>query len=217
MQSSLGPRLPLHEEVADRLRLFITEGQLAAGTKLNERVLAEQLQVSRTPLREAIKMLASERLVELIPNRGALVACLDRQAIVDLFELMANLEGLSGELAAIRCDDAALNEIKALHFEMLAAHAREDLSSYYRCNQSIHLAINRAAANTALSETYDAINLRLQALRFRSNFNREKWDQAVLEHQAMIHALSEKDGRRLRALLEQHLRNKRDTVLAMLG
>jgi DNA-binding GntR family transcriptional regulator len=217
MQNGLNPRQLLHEEVAARLRRFITEGQLVAGMKLNERVLAEQLQVSRTPLREAIKMLASERLVDLIPNRGAIVARLDRQTIVDLFELMASLEGLSGELAALRGDEAAFAEIKALHFEMLAAHARQDLSTYYRCNQAIHLAINRAAANTALSETYDAINLRLQALRFRSNFNREKWDHAVLEHQDMIEALTQKDGLRLRGLLEQHLRNKRDTVLAMLG
>ncbi len=216
MQNNFIERKPLHEEVADRLRLMITEGELHAGSKLNERVLSEHLQVSRTPLREAIKMLAAEKLVDLVPNRGAVVAALNADTVLHLFELMSCLEGLSGELAAQRCDTATLSEIKALHFEMLAAHARSDLPLYYRCNKSIHEAINRAAGNPVLAETYDSINLRIQALRFRSNFNRDKWDRAMLEHQQMMDALSAKDGATLRLLLEQHLRNKRDAVMDLL-
>jgi DNA-binding GntR family transcriptional regulator len=216
MQNEFIARKPLHEEVADRLRLMITEGRLSAGSKLNERVLSEQLQVSRTPLREAIKMLAAEKLVDLLPNRGAIVAALNADTVLHLFELMGSLEGLSGELAAERCDSATLNEIKALHFEMLAAHARSDLPLYYQCNKAIHEAINRAARNPVLAETYDAINLRIQSLRFRSNFNRDKWDRAMVEHQQMMDALIAKDGAALRRLLEQHLRNKRDAVMALL-
>ena len=216
MQSTVIERKPLHEEVADRLRLMVTEGALAAGCKLNERVLSEQLQVSRTPLREAIKMLASEKLVDLLPNRGAVVAALNPDTVRHLFELMSSLEGLSGELAAQRCNEATFNEIKALHFEMLAAHARSDLPLYYRCNKAIHEAINRAAGNPVLAQTYDAINLRIQALRFRSNFNRDKWDKAMVEHQQMMDALSAKDGSTLRRLLEQHLRNKRDAVMDLM-
>jgi DNA-binding GntR family transcriptional regulator len=213
MQSNFIERKPLHEEVADRLREMITEGLLPAGSKLNERVLSEQLQVSRTPLREAIKMLAAEKLVDLLPNRGAVVAALNAETVLHLFELMSSLEGLSGELAAQRCDEATLREIRALHFEMLAAHARSDLPLYYRCNKAIHEAINRAAGNPVLVETYDAINLRIQAFRFRSNFNRDKWDRAMIEHQHMMDALIAKDGKALRLLLEQHLRNKRDAVI----
>ena len=85
-------RRPLHEEVADQLRELIIEGVLAAGSKLNERVLCEHLQVSRTPLREALKLLAGERLIELNPNRGASVATLARADIEHLFEMMADLE-----------------------------------------------------------------------------------------------------------------------------
>jgi DNA-binding GntR family transcriptional regulator len=216
MQNNFIERKPLHEEVADRLRQMITEGQMRAGSKLNERVLAEQLQVSRTPLREAIKMLAAEKLVELLPNRGAVVAYLNSATVLHLFELMSSLEGLSGELAAQRCDDATLTEIKALHFEMLAAHARSDLPLYYRCNKAIHEAINRAAGNPVLAETYDAINLRIQSLRFRSNFNQDKWDKAMVEHQQMMDALIAKNGAVLRSLLEQHLLNKRDAVMDLL-
>lgn len=207
-------RRPLHEEVADRLRGLLTEGRLPPGARLNERVLCEQLQVSRTPLREALKVLATERLVELSPNRGARVVALAPTDVAELFELMGALEGLSGELAAVRHGAEELAMIRALHAEMMAAHARGDLPSYYDRNRRIHLAINRCARNAALSETYDSVNTRIQNLRFSSNFDRDKWDEAAREHEAMIQALQARDGAALRALLERHLRNKRDAVLA---
>ena len=96
---------------------------------------------------------------------------------------------------------------------MLAAHARRDLPQYFRFNRGIHEAINRCARNPVLAETYDSVNLRIQNLRFRSNFNRSKWDAAVLEHGAMIDALAAGDAGGLRRILEQHLRHKRDAVL----
>ena len=96
-----------------RLRQRIVEGQLAPGAKLNERELAQALNVSRTPLREAIKMLAAEGLVELLPNRGAVVAQMSEQDVIDTFEVIAGLEGQSGELAAQRISEAELAEIRA--------------------------------------------------------------------------------------------------------
>ncbi len=207
------PRRSLSGEVADRLREWITEGRLAPGEHLNERVLCERLAVSRTPLREALKVLAAESLVTLHPHRGASVARLSRDDIRHLFELMGSLEGLAGELAATRRTDEELREIRALHFEMLAAHARGDLPVYYRLNREIHTALNRAARNPMLAQAYDSLNLRIQNQRFRSNFKREKWDAAVAEHQAMIEALADRDAPRLRQLLEAHLRHKLVAVL----
>ncbi|HPU51394.1 MAG TPA: GntR family transcriptional regulator [Burkholderiaceae bacterium] len=206
-------RRALHEEVADRLREWITEGRLAPGAHLNERVLCTELDVSRTPLREAFKVLAAERLIELHPHRGATVAALTIDSVRHLFELMSALEGLSGELAATRHTAEDLREIRALHFEMLAAHARADLPGYYRLNRAIHRAINRSARNPMLAEAYDSVNLRIQNLRFRSNFKAEKWDAAVAEHQAMLEALMARDPVRLRQQLEQHLRHKLQAVL----
>src|SRR6188472_3504504 len=134
-------RRTLHEEVAEKLRRMLTEGRLAPGSRLNERILCERLRVSRTPLREAFKVLAAERLIELTPNRGARVVALDRADVEELFELMGALEGLGGQLAAERRTPAELAEIRALHFEMLAAHARRDLPGYYALNRRIHQAI----------------------------------------------------------------------------
>jgi DNA-binding GntR family transcriptional regulator len=179
-------RPTLHVQVAQKLREMLVEGRIAPGAKLNERELSEVLKVSRTPLREAIKMLAAEGLVELLPNRGAIAVELSESDVHHTFEVMAGLEAQSGELAAQRITEAEMAEIKAMHYEMLAAFTRRDLPGYYRLNSAIHEAINAAAKNTVLSATYRQVNARLQALRFRSNQDGEKWSAAVKEHDAMV-------------------------------
>jgi DNA-binding GntR family transcriptional regulator len=210
------PRQVLHQEVVVRLRQRIVEGHFAPGSKLNERALSEQLHVSRTPLREALKMLAAEGLVELLPNRGAVVAQLGEQDVIDTFEVIAGLEGQSGELAAQRIDDAELGEIRALHYEMLAAYIRRDLPTYYRLNAQIHTLINAAARNPVLTQTWRNVNARLQALRFRSNFDEAKWKRAVKEHEGMVELLGARDAEGLRALMVAHLEHKRDAVLELM-
>ncbi|WP_137894818.1 GntR family transcriptional regulator [Ramlibacter sp. 2FC] len=210
------PRAALHEQVAERLRKMLVENRIAPGAKLNERELCEVLKVSRTPLREAIKMLAAEGLVELVPNRGAIALQLSATDVLHTFEVMAGLEAQSGELAAERITDAELAEVRALHFEMMAAYTRRDLPSYYRLNAEIHRAINTAAKNPVLSSTYNQVNARLQALRFKSNQDGEKWTQAVREHEQMIEALAARDAPRMRAVLVAHLDHKRDVVLEQL-
>ena len=210
------PRLSLHEQVAHRLRQLLVEGRIAPGAKLNERLLCENLNVSRTPLREAIKMLAAEGLVELLPNRGAIAVALTEEDVLNTFEVMAGLEAQSGELAAQRITAAELAEIQALHFEMMAAYTRGDLSNYYRLNALIHSAINAAARNPVLTATYRQVNARLQALRFRSNQDGEKWKAAVQEHEQMIAALQARDAAAMRSVLVTHLDNKRDVVIEQL-
>src|SRR3954463_11703055 len=199
------PRANLHEQAAQRLRQMLVENRIPPGAKLNERELSEVLQVSRTPLREAIKMLAAEGLVELVPNRGAVALALSEADVLNTFEVMAGLEAMSGELAAQRITDAELAEIRAMQFEMMAAFTRRDLPSYYRLNARIHSAINAAAKNPVLSATYERINARLHALRFRSNQDEEKWKTAVKEHEQMIEALSTRDTKAMRAVLATHL------------
>jgi DNA-binding GntR family transcriptional regulator len=209
-------RQGLASAVTVRLRDMIIEGTLSPGTRLNERVLCEQLMVSRTPLREAFKVLAGEGLIELLPNRGAQVAEMSTADIEQTFEVLGALEGLSGQLACERITEAEITEIRALHYEMLAAHARRDLAAYYKINHVIHDRINASAGNAVLTATYLQMNARIQNLRFRSNFNQDKWNAAMKEHSAMLEALDRRDGATLRAILERHLLTKRDTVVAEL-
>ena len=210
------PRAALHEQVAHRLRQMLVENRILPGAKLNERELSEVLNVSRTPLREAIKMLAAEGLVELLPNRGAIAVELTEADVLNTFEVMAGLEAQSGELAAQRITDAELAEIKAMHFEMLAAYTRRDLPAYYRLNAAIHGAINAAAKNPVLIATYNQVNARLQALRFRSNQDEEKWKDAVKEHEQMVAALSARDPAAMRLVMSTHLDHKLATVVQQL-
>ena len=206
----------LPASLAGRLRELITEGDLTPGTRLNERTLCERLGVSRTPLREAFRLLAAEGLIELQPNRGAVVVELSLDDVRESFDVMSSLEALSGELACRNVTDAEIAELKALTFEMLACHARHDLSGYYRLNHAIHQRINLAARNRLLTQVYRTLNLRIQNLRFRSNFDREKWDRAAQEHAQMVEALEARDAPRLSALLREHLIRKRDAVLDVL-
>jgi DNA-binding GntR family transcriptional regulator len=209
-------RLGLHDQVAARLRTLLIEGRIAPGAKLNERELSELLRVSRTPLREAIKLLAAEGLVDLLPNRGAVAVKLTEADILNTFEVLAGLEAMSGEFAAERITDDELTHIRAMHFEMLAAFTRRDLSNYYRLNALIHAAINDAAKNPVLTSTYNGINARVQSLRFRTNQNETKWKRAVQEHETMVQALGAHDAATMRKVLVEHLVNKRNTVIDLL-
>ena len=199
--------------ICDRLREMIIEGELTPGMRLNERALCNRLGISRTPLREAFRLLASDGLVVLSPNRGAHVVRLSEDDIRDSFELMGALEALSGELACARVTDDEVVQIKALTFQMLACHARRDLPAYYHLNRMIHDRINRAARNASLAQTYATVNRRIQNLRFRSNFDDDKWARAAREHELMVSALEARDGPALANLLREHLRQKCVSVL----
>ena len=210
------PRL-LHETVVDRLRDLIVQGELPPGAKLNERVLCDRLGMSRTPLREALKYLASEGLVSLLPNRGAIVAPLDRSRVVEIFAVLGALEALAGDLACRHATDADITEIRALHYEMLAHHARGQLADYFRCNQDIHLKILEASGNQTLAATYRGLNAHVRRARYMANLSRERWDQAVAEHQDILAALEARDSARLQNLLREHLAKKLTLVMEALG
>ena len=206
----------LHEGTFQKLRSLLVEGVIAPGSKLNERELAESLNVSRTPIREAIKRLAADGLVELIANRGAIAVQLSHADVVHTFDVIAQLEGYSGELAAKNISTATLSELEALQYEMMASYARRDLSNYYKLNLRIHHLINQAANNPVLTQLFSQVNARIEALRFRSNQNGVKWEKAVEEHQEMIDALKTHDSERMRKVMIQHVMNKRDVVIELL-
>ncbi|HSN39558.1 MAG TPA: GntR family transcriptional regulator [Burkholderiales bacterium] len=207
----------LHEEVIDRLRDMIVQGELAPGTKLNERVLAELLGISRTPLREAIKYLASEGLVELLPNRGAMVAPLEPEKVKEIFTVLGALEALAGELACSNATDADIAEIRALHYQMVAHHARGELAQYFHYNQKIHIRLVECTGNTALAQVYRGLNAHVRRARYMANLSHERWDAAVREHEEILDALSMRDSPRLQQLLRDHLARKLVLVMEALN
>ena len=206
----------LHEAIFQKLRLLLVEGKIIPGSKLNERELAESLNVSRTPIREAIRRLAADGLVELIANRGAIAVQLSLEDVIHTFNVIADLEGFSGELAANNISDTVLSELEALQYEMMASYARRDLSTYYKLNLRIHHLINQAANNPVLAQLFSQVNARIEALRFRSNQDGVKWEKAVEEHQEMLDTLKARDSVRMRRIMVKHVQNKRDVVVQLL-
>src|SRR5690242_14077620 len=128
----------LHEEVVGRVRAMLLDGEIPPGARIPERDLCEKLQISRTPLREALKVLAAEGLVQLLPHRGSRAARLTDKDMRDLFEVCQGLEALAGELACERISDGEIAEIAAAHAAMVQHHRDGDLIGYYRCNRAIH-------------------------------------------------------------------------------
>ena len=199
------PGEPLTKSVTNRLRDMIAQDELPAGQRIRERALAQTLQVSRTPLREALKVLATEGLVELFPNRGAVVSNPDPAEVQDLLQVLGVLEALGGELACLRASDKEIAEVQALHYEMLAAYARKDRLAYFKVNQQIHKAIVAISGNASLIETHARINARLYRVRYRSNSRNTKWDVAIEEHDAILAALQARNGKALSQILRSHL------------
>ena len=205
-------RPSLHEELIDRLRTMIVEGVLTAGEKVPERALCDKLGVSRTPMREALKVLAADRLLTLEPNRGARVRAITLDDLEEVFPLMGALEALAGELACANITDAQMTELRKTHELMLECFHASDLSGYFRHNQRIHEIIMQAADNSTLSSMVQSLAVRVRRARYLANMSSERWQQAVAEHEEIIMALDVRDGQRLGAILKRHLANKFATV-----
>lgn len=199
------PRSTLTEQIVNRLRDMIIQNQLIPGDYIRERVICSQLNVSRTPLREALHILATEGLIALIPNRGAVIASPSANEIEDMLQVLAVLEGFAGEKACLRATQEEIAEIKALHFEMMAAFSRGDRLEYFKLNQRVHLSIVAAARSQTLKEHHGLLNARLYRIRYQSNLHNEAWQTATGEHSEIMDALERRDASTLAILLRNHL------------
>lgn len=168
-------RLNLSDQIANRLRDMIVQNELAPGDRVREREVCKTLQVSRTPLREALHKLSTEGLIELIPNRGAVVTQPSAEEIADMLQVLGVLEAFAGERACDLISDTEIAEIKALQYEMLAAFSRQDRLQYFKLNQKIHLAIVKAAQSNTLLSLHTRLNARLYRIRYQSNLKNEAW------------------------------------------
>jgi DNA-binding GntR family transcriptional regulator len=198
-------RIPLHEAVVNRLRDMINEGQLAPGARMPEAQLGGQLGVSRTPLREAIKFLASEGLVELLPGRGAQVRRFSPKDIEDMLTVLKTLEVLAARTACVRASDAGIAGVRALHDRMLVFYERRQRLDYYKLNQQIHTTIVALADNEPLAYTHGILQSRLKRVRFIGSDGPVNWGKAVDEHNEIIAALEARDPDRLADIITFHL------------
>jgi DNA-binding GntR family transcriptional regulator len=201
-------RNSLHDELAVRLRRMIVEDTLKPGSRINERQLCELFGVSRTPLREAIKVLAREGYVRLTPNRGATVAALTAEDLEEAFPVMGVLEALAGELAARNATDGQIGAVLEAHVRMRAAFEAGDRPTYFALNEAIHVGIAEAAGNATLAQMQRSLDGRVRRGRYQANISPARWRQAMEEHEDIAEALAARDAARLSSVLRCHLQNK---------
>lgn len=202
-------RRTLHEEVLERLRDMIIEGRLAPGQRINEGQVGAQLGVSRTPLREAIKTLASEGLVEIQPAKGAVVRRFSEKDLAQILQVLKTLEQLGGRMACQNAGDAEIEAINAMHKQMLVLYQAKNRLEYFKLNQAIHTAMVAASGNAVLVEMHTTLQARIKRLRFIGNEGPMKWAGAVAEHEQMMAALLKRDADALADVIGLHMESTR--------
>ena len=189
-------RKSLHSEVTDRIRQLIVESHLQPGQRVPELEISRDLGVSRTPIREALKVLAAEGLVELLPLRGAMVKTFSKKDATDMLALMAVLEIFAADKAC-KADQKKVDQVLALQARMSLLHAKGKRSEYFEVNQQIHDAIVAMADNESLSLVHSALSKRMRSLRFSGNSTPDNWRNALKEHEEIAAALQQRDTKKI--------------------
>jgi len=184
----------LIEEIARVLREQIVEGALEPGQRLSERDLGSRLGVSRTPLREALRLLAGERLVEVTPRRGARVAPFDSAVVEDVYPVLACLERLAANMACQNIGEDMLAGLAATVEKMRAARARKDRRRLLALSRDFHEAVLAAAGNDTLRQIQRQLSGQVQRARFLSLESDRDWDEALREHTVLLAALRKRNG-----------------------
>lgn len=198
-------RTSLAGQAADALRKLILRNVLAPGAVVTEREVAEKLGISRTPAREAVRVLIKEGLIDVSETGRLSIADPDIETVVNLVRVLGALEGLAAELTASLASDAALVEIAGYHRAMQDLIDDESDFRYFDSNIAFHRAIVAASGNPQLSQTHKQVDDQLYQMRYRSSRDRSRRAVATREHDAIVKALLTRDGPAARRAMARHL------------
>lgn len=202
----------LHDEVADGLRQRIFDGLLAPGSFIDEVALCAELGISRTPLREALKVLAVEGLVRHEPRRGSFVSQVTEQDLDDIFPVIALLEGRCAMEAAQNASDADLAALEALHIRLKEHAVAQQITKYYAVNFAIHEAIITLANNRWLAQTISDLRKILKLARLQQLHAPRRLEQSLNEHLAIFASIQARDGVAADAAMRTHLLRQREAL-----
>jgi DNA-binding GntR family transcriptional regulator len=207
---------PLRELVFESLREAIISGMLRPSERLMEIQLAEEMGVSRTPVREAIRKLELEGLVVMIPRKGAYVAGMSIKDIADVFEIRGALEGLAAELASERATDEELEVMERYLVKISEEIESGDLSKVVETDTDFHTLIYEASRNARLSQIINNLREQIQRFRTTSLSFPGRMKVALEEHRKIVEALSSRDGELARKLAQEHIENAENTMMGMI-
>ncbi len=198
-------RQSLAERIADELRDLVLLEKLAPGSTIPERETAEALGVSRTPLRESLRILASEGLVDIAPNRAPRVANPSLEELASLLEVLGSLESLAGELACIHASDEAIEQLIKLEQEMQDSSDSSEPLAFFQLDMQFHHQIVMASGNEPLMQVHQTFNARLWRARFISSRQRVNRPGTLKQHSSIVKALQKRDADRCSHALKAHL------------
>lgn len=199
------PRTSLHDLLVTEIREMIEQGDLKPGEKISEPDLCQRFDVSRTPLREALKVLAFEGLVQLRPRRGVVVSSVAAEDVSELFPIMGAIEALAGKLVCQQGSEESVIELRSIHNEMEKFYADGDEEAYQRWNRTFHETLVRASGNQTLEQIYGQLVAKIRFSRFVVGKTEEQWTRAMLDHREVIQALERKAADEVSQLLDSHV------------
>jgi DNA-binding GntR family transcriptional regulator len=207
---------PLRELVFESLREAIIGGQLRPGERMMEIQLAEEMGVSRTPVREAIRKLELEGLVVMIPRKGAYVAGLSLKDIADVFEIRRAVEGLAAELATERITDEELEKLER-YLVIIAEQIEEgDLNKVVETDTEFHTLLYEASRNQRLIQIINNLREQIQRFRMTSLAYPGRMRSALEEHRKIVEAISSRDGEQARLMAQDHIENAENSMMSMI-
>ena len=198
---------PLYEDVADRLREQIFSKQLAPGSWLDEQTLAKQFGISRTPMREAIKVLASEGLVTIKMRRGAYVTEVNRGDLEQIYTVLSLLEGQAAKVTATKASEEELNLLDHLHHRLEKAAADRDIEQFFEINGKFHELIQQIAGNLWMNGVIDDLRKVLKLHRKDSLTSTGRLQNSLVEHREILRAILKRDDLAAEAAMRKHFAN----------
>jgi DNA-binding GntR family transcriptional regulator len=207
---------PLRELVFESLREAIIAGQLKPGERMMEIQLAEEMGVSRTPIREAIRKLELEGLVVMVPRKGAYVAGLSLKDVAEVFEIRRALEGLASELAADRITEAELENLERYLVKIAEEIEVGDLNKVVDTDTDFHTLLYQASRNQRLSLIISNLREQIQRFRATSLAIPGRMKEALEEHRQIVEAISSRDGETARRLAQEHIENAENSLMSVI-
>jgi len=208
-------RSALYQEVAERLRSRIFAHELAPGAWIDEQALAESYGISRTPMREALKVLAAEGLVTLKPRRGCYVTELTERDLDEIFPVLALLEGRCAYEAAQKARPQDLKRLEALHESVERAGAAGDIEGYFQANQDFHLALQELTGNRWLIQAIEDMRKVLKLIRRHSLLRKGRVGESLEEHRAIMQGIRAGDPAAAEQAMRHHLMRGRAALAAV--
>jgi DNA-binding GntR family transcriptional regulator len=202
----------LHEEIANNLREMIMSGELREGDKIKENEFCELMDISKTPLREALRVLSAEGLIRLIPNRGSYVTTPTFKEIKEMFDVMSVLEGVCARTAAEKMSNIDYEKLKKIHLQLEENFRLKDQKRYIRNNNKYHSFVQELAGNKTLNQIVNGLRQKILLYRYKSLNLSGRFEQSIQEHRDLLEAFRKRDAEKAELLMKSHMKKQSEAL-----